>query len=416
MLLVGGILAVAFNMRAAITSLPPVYPELSVAAGLSPATESLLAAVPVLSFAVFSALAAGLARRFGEERVIGLALVLLAAGLGLRSLAPGALLFPGTIIASCAIALMNVLLPSLIKRRRPDQVGLLIGLYLMSLTAGAVLGAAIAVPVFTAAGGSGVAVRLTLGMWALPALIAAFVWFPQHRLRTMPGLAGPSAEPQPEAADPAGAVAVGPPLPVRQRGVVAMGRHALAWQVAAFMGLQSLSYYATLSWFPTLLRDHGLSAVQAGDLLALTNVGNAITGLLVPMLAHRMRDQRAIAAVAVLVIIAGLAGVGFGPPGAATEFMLVLGLGQGAAFGLAVFLFTARAADGAAAASLSGFAQSTGYLVATAGPLLIGLLHTATGGWTAPVWVLLVVAVGQLAAGLLAGRPKTISIGQPAPA
>jgi CP family cyanate transporter-like MFS transporter len=327
--------------------------------------------------------------------VIGLALVLLAAGLGLRSLAPGVLLFPGTIIASCAIALMNVLLPSLIKRRRPDQAGLLIGLYLLSLTAGAVLGAAIAVPLFTAAGGSGAAVRLTLGIWALPALIAAGVWLPQRRFRTVPGaLAGPARA-------------------VRHGGVVEMGRHALAWQVAAFMGLQSLSYYATLTWFPTLLRDHGLSAVQAGNLLALTNVGNAVTGLIVPVLAHRVRDQRPIAAAAVLVIIAGLAGVGFGSPSYATEFMLVLGLGQGAAFGLSVFLFAARAADGPTAASLSGFAQSTGYLVATTGPLLIGLLHTATGGWAAPVWVLLVVAVGQLIAGLLASRPRTISLAQP---
>ena len=162
-------------MRAAITSLPPVYPEFTLAAGWSTATEAALAAVPVLGFAVFSGAAPLLARKVGEERVLGLALVLLAAGLGLRSAAPGLLLFPGTVLASCAIALVNVLLPSLIKRRRPDLAGLLIGLYLMMLTAGAVLGAAIAVPVFAAAGGpasggSGLAVRVTLGMWALPAL------------------------------------------------------------------------------------------------------------------------------------------------------------------------------------------------------------------------------------------------------
>ncbi len=183
-LLVGGLLAVAFNLRAAITSLPPVFPELSSAAGYSTASLSVLAAVPVLSFAAFSGVAPALARRLGDERVIGLALVLLAAGLGLRSAAPGALLFPGTIVASCAIALMNVLLPSLVKRRRPDLAGLFIGLYMTSLTIGAVIAAAVAVPLFDAAGGGYAAVRLTLGIWAFPALLAALIWLPQLRFRT----------------------------------------------------------------------------------------------------------------------------------------------------------------------------------------------------------------------------------------
>ncbi len=95
-------------------------------------------------------------------------------------------------------------------------------------------------------------------------------------------------------------------------------------------------------------------------------------------------------------------------------FVGVLGLGQGSAFSLAVFLFAARAADSHTAAALSGFAQSGGYLIAAAGPLLLGLLHEATGGWTVPIAVLLVVAAGQLVAGLLAGRNRTI--GPPGPA
>jgi MFS transporter, CP family, cyanate transporter len=394
-LFIGGILAVSFNMRAAITSLPPVYPELTTVAGLSTATEAVLAAVPVLSFAAFSGLAPVLARRLGDERVIGVALVLLATGLGMRSAAPGVLLFPGTIVAGCAIALMNVLLPSLIKRRRPDLAGVMIGLYLMTLTAGAVLGAVIAVPVFRAAGGSDAAVRLTLGMWALPALVAAFVWLPQLRLRTIP-----AAE---------GSVVGG------RRGVLAMGRRALAWQLTAFMGLQSLSYYATLSWFPTMFRDHGIGAVQAGNLLALMNVGNAVTGLIVPMLAHRVRDQRLIVAGAVTLIAIGLAGSAFGPNATAILFVSLLGLGQGGAFGLSVYLYTARAADSHTAAALSGFAQGVGYLVASTGPLLLGFLHTATGGWSVPVALLLVVAAGQMTAGLLAGRDRELASGPAGP-
>jgi len=385
-LLIGGLIAVAFNLRGAITGLPPVYPELAATAGYSTAAEAVLAAVPVLCFAAFSGLAPALARRLGDERVIGLSLVLLAGGLAMRSAAPTALLFPGTIVASSAIALMNVLLPSLVKRRRPDLAGLLIGTYLLSLTIGAVLAAAVAVPLFNAAGAGSGAVRITLGIWALPALVAALVWLPQLRFRTARG-----GSPDPPA-----------------HSVRAMAKNALAWQVTAFMGLQSLSYYATLSWFPTMLRDHGIGAAAAGSLLALMNVGNAVTGLAVPVLAQRARDQRSIAAISCLVIMIGLAGSAFGPNSTAVVFVCLLGLGQGGAFSLAVFLFAARAADAPTAAALSGFAQGIGYLIAVIGPLLFGLLESATGGWAVPVWVLVGVSAGQLISGLLAGRAITI--------
>jgi MFS transporter, CP family, cyanate transporter len=384
-LLIGGLIAVSFNLRAAISSLPPVYPELSAKAGYSTAAESVLAAVPVLCFAAFSGVAPALARRLGDERVIGLALAVLVGGLALRAAAPATALFPGTIVASSAIALMNVLLPSLVKRRRPDLAGLLIGLYTMALTVGAVLAAAIAVPLFNAAGGGRAAVRIALGIWALPALLALVVWLPQLRLRAV------------AAADDG------------RRGVLAMARYPLAWQVTVFMGLQSLSYYAALSWFPTMMRDHGIGAAAAGNLLALMNVGNAITGLIVPVLAQRARDQRLIVTVSVIAIMFGLAGSAFGPNATAVVFVCVLGFGQGSAFSLAVFLFAARAADAHAAAALSGFAQGIGYLIAVSGPLLFGLLESATGGWTVPVWVLLAIAVGQLISGLLAGRAITIS-------
>ena len=392
-LLTGGILAVAFNMRGSITGLPPLFPQLGGVAGMSPATEAALAAVPVLGFGVFSGAAPTAARRIGEERTLGLALVLIVLGLGLRSAAPGVLLFPGTIIASCAIAFVNVLLPSLIKRRRPERAGLLIGMYLMALTGGAVVGAVTAVPVFDAAGGSAGAVRLTFGMWALPAAVAAAVWAPQMRLRTRPVSAGRCQ----------------PGAPPARRGVIAMSRHALAWQVTLFMGLQSLSYYATISWFPTMFTDHGISGAAAGNLLALMNLGNAMTGLIMPVLAQRARDQRMLVAAAVTLIMIGVAGSAFAPNAVVAIFVGLLGLGQGASLGLAVFMFTARTTDGHGAAALSGFAQGVGYLIASAGPLLLGFLHAATGGWTVPATALLGVAVAQLAVGVQGGRALTIS-------
>jgi MFS transporter, CP family, cyanate transporter len=395
--LVTAILVLSLNLRTAITSLPPVFPELESALHISASTLALLAAVPVLCFGVFSGTAAPLSRRFGEERVLGAALLLLAAGLLLRGLSPTVLLFPGTVVAGAAIALMNVLLPSLVKRRMPERAGLLIGLYLLMLATGAIVAALVAIPVFNAAGGSAhggaatagsAAVRITLALWAGPALLAALVWLPQLRFRTLPEQAVPGSG--------------------RRRGALAMGRHALAWQVTLFMGLQSLSYYATLSWFPTMFRDRGVSAAHAGDLLALMNLGNAVTALLIPVLAQRATDQRRLAAWSMLATGAGLAGAIFGPAGLAAGFIVLLGLGQGASLGLGIFYTMARAPDPVAAASLSAFAQGIGYLIASAGPLTIGFLHDATGGWTVPGLVLLAVVVLQLITGWLAGRARTV--------
>ena len=404
-----GIIALAFNLRAAITSLPPLFPELSERLHLSPVGLAGLAAVPVLCFGLFSGVAAPLSRRFGEERVLGCAVILIAAGLLLRGVAPAVLLFPGTVLAAGSIAMMNVLLPSLVKRRRPDQAGLLVGLYLLSLSAGAIAGSLIAVPAFTAAGGRGGAVRLALGLWALPALVAAAAWLPQLRFRALPGTAGVAAGSGAAGSGLAGSGAAG------HHGVLAMGRYLLTWQVTAFFGLQSLSYYAALSWFPTMFRDRGASPVHAGDLLALMNLGNAVTAMLLPVLAHRARDQRVLVAGSMVAASAGLAGAAFGPLGSAPAWMLLLGLGQGATLGLGIFITMARAPDPATAASLSGFAQGAGYLVASTGPLLVGLLHSATGGWAVPVGALLGVAVLQLITGWLAGRDLTVTLprGQP---
>jgi MFS transporter, CP family, cyanate transporter len=384
-LFVAGILALAFNLRGAITSLPPVFPELASTLHLSSVAVALLAATPVLCFAAFSIPAAPLSRRFGEERVLLASLVLLAVGLLARGAWPEVLLFPGTVVAGAAIALMNVLLPSLVKRRRPDQAGLLIGVYLLSLAAGAILGSLLAVPVYQSSGGSA---RLTLGLWALPALAAALAWLPQWRFRTTP-------------ASPGGGRSGGHRL-------VKVSRHLLAWQVMGFMGLQSLIYYSALSWLPILLRDRGAGAEHAGSLLALMNFGNAVTALLAPLFAQRARDQRWLIAVLVTVSAVGLTGVWFAPLSEAAAWTLVFGLGQGAALGLAIYFTAARAPDPVTSASLSAFTQGAGYLVAAAGPLVVGFLHAVTGSWTVPVLALLVVVGGQGIVGWQAARARTL--------
>ncbi|HWG02185.1 MAG TPA: MFS transporter [Trebonia sp.] len=385
-LLIVGVTALGFNLRGAITSLPPVFPELQARLHLSAAVVSVLAAAPVLCFGVVSAFAAWMARRLGEERVLLIAAAALTAGLVLRGVDASAALFPGTILAAGAIAVMNVLLSSLIKRRWPERAGLLIGIYITALSLGAIVGSLVSVPLWNATAGS---VPLTLGWLAVPAVLAVAAWLPQSRYRTLPR-------------DPAASSAS------RPRGSPGIYKHALAWQVTLFMGTQSLLYYATLSWLPSILRDRGESAAGAGDLLALMGVGNLAVSLIVPMLAQRMRSQRALVVPTAVMLAAGLAGAVYAPLGSAPFWVLVMGAGQNAALSLSIFFTMARAPHAAAAASLSSLAQAAGYLLASSGPLAVGLLHSATGGWNLSIGVLFALNVVFLWAGLLAARPRLL--------
>lgn len=394
-----GVLALGYNLRGAITSLPPVFPELQDSLGLSSATVSILAATPVIVFGVVSGFSAKLARRAGEERVLLGACVLLIIGLIARGAAPGALLFPGTIACSAAIAVMNVLLSSLIKRRWPERAGFLIGLYITALSAGAIVGSLVSVPLWQATSGS---VALTLGWLAAPAALATLLWLPQ--LRSAPRPASRALAGQPGQPGQAGRSA--PASHAR----VAVHRHAITWHVTIFMGMQSLLYYATLSWLPTMLRDRGESASGAGDLLALMGVGNLAVSLLVPMAAQRMRSQVTLVAPTVIAIAGGLAALLYAPLGGAPAWALILGAGQNAALALAIFFTAARAPHAVAAASLSSLAQAVGYLLASAGPLEVGLLHSATGSWTVPVTVLFVLCGVMFVAGLLAARPRMLPV------
>ena len=190
---------------------------------------------------------------------------------------------------------------------------------------------------------------------------------------------------------------------------------ALAWQVTAFMGLQSLIFYAGLAWLPSILRDDGFGAGEAGALLALYTLASLPSSLAVPVIATRARDQRLLAAGATLLQSAGLAGLLLAPA-AAWLWISILALGQGATFSLALTLFVLRAADSRRAGELSGMAQAIGYCVAASGAFLVGALEDWSGGWDLPLAVLLGLTFALLVAGLGAGRDRFVAAGHtPAP-
>jgi CP family cyanate transporter-like MFS transporter len=373
------IVVVALNLRPAITSVGPLLTDIRAAMGLSSATAGALTTLPVLCFGAFGLLAPALRRRFREEILLAASMGLLTVGLLVRTGPSPATLFLGTAFAGIAISVGNVTLPAIIKRDHPAHVTLVTAIYSTALTVGAALTSGVMVPIRDATGGW----RPPLGLLAVPAVLAALAWLPRARHR----------------AARAAVVTTAPPPLWRDR---------LAWQVTAFMGLQSLLAYVVFGWLPTICQDRGLSESHAGLVLAVSSIVQAAGSLAVPMIDRRLRDQRPIVVAVGVLTLAGFAGIVWAPVGLIWVSAVVLGLGQGSGFALALAFIGLRAGDAQVAARLSGMAQGLGYLIAATGPFVFGALHDLTGGWNVPIGLAVAIAALEIVPGLAAGRARTI--------
>jgi CP family cyanate transporter-like MFS transporter len=387
---------VAFNQRPAVASVPPVLGEL----GLGSLAQSLLVTIPVLCFGIGALAGPRMRRMFGEERAIFALLSLLIVAIGVRAVFLGWTLFPATVVAGLSIAVLNVLMPSLVKRRFPDRLGGMTSAYVASATLGPALAAGLTVPVLHAANGS---VTVALGVWALPGVVALAVWAPQLRVgpphTERVGAAGWDAEER--ARGLTAPTAGGAP----QKSI---WRRRLAWQVMAYMGIGSLVFYGPLSWLPEIYRSRGVDPATAGYLLLVMNFVGMIGSLVAPLFAGKVRDQRTAVIVSAGLTLVGFFGLLLGPTAIAFFWMALVGLGTGAQFGLALLFIVLRSADGHVAARLSSMAQSGGYLIAATGPLVMGLLHSLTKGWFASVAFLIVATAVGLVAGYGAARDRAI--------
>jgi CP family cyanate transporter-like MFS transporter len=199
------------------------------------------------------------------------------------------------------------------------------------------------------------------------------------------------------------------PAQARPRDLRRLLRKPLAWQVTLFFAVQSGGFYATLAWLPSIFRSHGYSEAQAGLLLSAYLVVGTLTGLAIPSLAHRMRDQRVLVVASCLLAVVGWVGILVAPTSAPYLWCVVLGLGQNAAFPLVMMLIVLRGGSVGATQALSAMAQSVGYTLAALAPLLIGAIHGLTHSWTPAVILLLVLLLPQLLLGLGAARARQLS-------
>ena len=374
-----GVLLVAVNLRAAVTSVGALLEEVMGGLHLNPSMAGVVTMLPTLVFAAVGALTPRLARRFGIRTLFGSAMAVLAIGQVLRALTGSPVVFLLTsALALSGIAVANVVLPAYVRRAFPHRAGLVTGAYTMTLTLGVSVAAATSVPMAHAFGSW----RDGIGAWSLLAAVAIVPWLVASRA------GGPVAPPRSTVDSP-----------------VAPSRTRLGWLMALYFGAQSLSGYAVMGWLAHLFRDSGYSPSTSGLLLAgVTAVGVPIA-LGMPTLVNRFANQRPLIVVLGVAMVLSYVGLAVAPYAGALLWVVLIAIGQGA-FPLVLTLIGLRARTEAGTVALSAFAQSVGYVIAAFGPLAVGVLYDVTGGWTVPLAVLIAVAIGQTAAGWAVGRRR----------
>jgi MFS transporter, CP family, cyanate transporter len=391
LLLVGvAIVLTGLNLRTAVNSLGPVLAEVQADLGFSSGGAGLVTALPLLCFAAIGFAGPPLSARYRDSSVLAGALVAMAAGLLLRAAAGTFVLFVlGTVLAMVGGALGNVLLPGLVKRYFPHRAGLLVGAYTSALTAGGAIAAVTAAPIADAVGPGGW--RWALGVWAGLALVAALPWL------FVPARPGAGR---------------GTHVAVRTS---ALARSPLALTFAAFFGLQAVQAFVLVGWLPSYLRDAGLSAATAGLLLGLNQLLVIPVHAVVPALTVRPHLQRPLLLVFLGSYAVGWVGLWVAPTTAPWLWMAFIAVGLGT-FAMVLALLGMRARTPQSTAALATVVQGWGYVLAGAGPLLVGVLLGLTGSYVPMFVVLLAGLAGMLVTGWQVTRERYVDDELRAPA
>lgn len=377
--LIIGILLIGANLRVPLTSVGALIPFIREDLAISNTLAGAITTLPLLAFALLSPFAPRLARYFGIERTLGIALALLLLGIILRSAAGISLLFAGTLFIGLAIAVGNVLIPAVVKLRFPLRVGLITGFYAVAMNVFGALGSGISVPIAN----TGLGWKGALAIWGLLTLFTLLIWLPHTSSASTASVESPNQTNN-------------------------LWRSRLAWQVTLFMGCQSLIYYTLITWLPDIFGAKGYSENTAGWLVFLMQLALIPVTFLVPLLAEKFTQQVGMALAVASGFITGL--IGLLLPASVFDFVwvILLGAAGGGAFGLSMMFFTLRTQSPRQAAELSGMAQSAGYLFAATGPVLVGALQDISGNWLAPISLLLGIAVLVLLNGIAAGRKRWV--------
>ncbi|WP_017185689.1 CynX/NimT family MFS transporter [Alkalibacillus haloalkaliphilus] len=378
-LLIIGIIFVAFNLRPSITAVGPIISDIRADIGISNSVAGLLTTLPLLAFAGLSLFAPKLSARFGNEWTIFIGLILLSIGIVIRPTDAVSLLFIGTFLVGSGIAICNVILPSIVKHKFAAQVGLMTGMYTLAMSGAASIASGVSVPI---AHDLNFGWQGALLFWGAITIVAIIFWIPQLKRNhsdTNKQIANPTES--------------------------SVWSSKLAWQVTIFMGLQSFLFYCLVTWLPEILHSDGMSLTLSGWMVSILQIVGLPSTMIAPYLAGRLVNQKPIMVVVGILYLPGfiLLLVG-GHIGVIVASVVLLGVAQGATIGLSLTFLSLRARNAKQAANLSGMAQSVGYLLAAVGPFVIGFMFDLTSSWNGPIITLLIVCVIMTFFGIKASR------------
>lgn len=383
MLLIG-IILIASNLRAPITSVGPVIPQIQAALHLSNTLAGLITTIPLLAFALLSPVAPKLAERWTIETLLWAAIWAIGIGLLIRISSSVALLFAGTALVGGGIAFGNVLVPPFIKQRFPQKVGLATGIYsaAMNITASLASGFSIAIGHWTGLGWKG-----SISVWLGFSLVTIIFWIPQL-ISSRKTARNQST--------------------VHRKADTSMLKSRLAWYITIFMGLQSLLFYCSVAWLPVVLQEWGMASEASGWALSFIQFTQLPIVFVGPIIAGRLKNHTPLLwfiggtlALSLLLIIVWR-----------TQFIIpaviLFGLGTGLAFSLVMMWFVLRTTTTRDAARISGMAQSFGYALAAGGPPLFGVLYDWTGNWETPFFLLVAATIVLYITGIKVAKPQLI--------
>lgn len=373
---------IAANLRPVFSSVSVLLPEIIEATGMSGVAAGFLTTLPVVCLGVFAPFAPRLAQRFGAERVLLFVLIVLTIGTAIRGTGHAASLYIGATLAGAAIATGNVLLPGVVKRDFPKTAAIMTGLYTMALCGGAAAAAGFTIPIEHMLGGSW---NLALAFWAIPAALVLALWLPQA-LRAKHNVAHSGFR------------------------VIGLWKDRLAWQVTLFMGLQSSMAYVVFGWLAPILREQGMSATAAGGMVSFSIMVQVVTCLAIPSIAIRQKSQSLLNVVLCMSAALPLIGFLYLPQWSFWLLAIIQGFGQGGLIAAAMMVIVLRSPDSHTAAHLSGMAQCVGYTLASIGPLVVGMIHSATGSFAACGIFFALLGTGAAINGWGAGRAKQVGV------
>ena len=375
---------IGLNLRAGITGASALLHDLQTVLGYGTLVAAIIPSIPTLCFAVAGAATSWLTGKLGVEKAILLSLSMLAGGLLLRGIPATGMLVLGSVVGMSGLAVCNVAMPSFIREHFAHRTSLMTAVYTVTMTTGATVTAVAVVPLAQALGSPSAAVG-AIGITAVAAFLG-FLPVALHAHRNGPRSAARQVSPW--------------PLLRTRKGLL----------LTAIFTLQALLAYALLSWFPYMLTTMGMNASDSGLMFGLMQLVSVPAGMLLIAIGSRPGMLRPAFYLVSITMAVGLALLLVLPVGLAVVPAILLGFGLGI-FPLVMVMISRSGASTAETTALSTLAQSSGYLLATAGPFGMGLLHSATGGWILPLALLLALSLAQIVvAHLITGSAMTRSV------